>query len=45
MVMTVFGVIAGIVLSFKYGKEVIVISTSVLGGYLVMRGTSLFFPN
>jgi hypothetical protein len=45
MLLSVFGVLLGILLSCKYAKEVILISTSIIGGYLAMRGTSLFFPN
>ena len=45
MTLTICGVLLGVVLSFKYGKEVIVISTSLVGGFSVMRGTCMFFPN
>ena len=45
MILSVFGVLFGSLLSCKYGKEVILISTSILGGYLAMRGTSLFFTS
>ena len=45
LALTVAGVIIGTVLAFKYGREVIVFSTSLVGGLAIMRGTSLFFPN
>lgn len=43
MILTILGVIIGIILSIKYGKEVIVLSTSLCGGLGVMRGTCYFF--
>lgn len=43
MSITVGCVILGIILSCKYGKEVIVICSSQIGAILVVRGTSLFF--
>ena len=36
MILTVSGVILGLFLSIKYGKEVILASTSLIGGYSVM---------
>ncbi len=44
LALTVAGVIIGTVLAFKYGREVIVFSTSLVGGLAIMRGTALFFP-
>lgn len=44
MTLTITGVISGIILSFTYGKEVIVLSTSLFGGLAVMQGTCRFFP-
>ena len=43
MTLTVLGVVVGIILSFKHGKEVILLSTSLCGGLSVMRGTCCFF--
>mmetsp|Transcript_8257 Transcript_8257/g.11444 ORF Transcript_8257/g.11444 Transcript_8257/m.11444 type:complete len:138 (+) Transcript_8257:564-977(+) len=44
MTLTICGVIAGLALSFRYGKEVIILSTSLCGGLGMMRGTCFFFP-
>lgn len=45
MTMTISGVILGLILVVKYGEQFILLSTSLIGGYLVMQGTSRFFPN
>ena len=43
--LTVTGVVLGLFLSVKYGKQVILFSTSLVGAYFMMQGTSRFFPN
>ena len=43
MTLAIIGVITGLVLSCKYGREVILLSTSLCGGLGVMRGTCYFF--
>ena len=45
MTLTVSGVVIGLVLSIKYGQQVILFSTSLIGGYFMMQGTSRFFPH
>lgn len=43
LALTITGVIIGIVLSFRFGREFIVISTSLVGGLAITRGTGFFF--
>ena len=45
MSLTIFFIILGIILSCKYGRQVILFSTALMGAYFVMRGTCFFFPN
>ena len=44
MGLTVTGVVLGLVLSVKYGQEVILLSTALIGGWNMMQGTCRYFP-
>ena len=41
--LTIFFAVLGCVLGFKWGREVVIISTSYMGSYLCMRGFSFMF--
>ena len=45
MSLTLTTLILGIVISIKYGREVTLFTTSLVGSYACMQGTCKFFPN